>query len=183
MRKSSCRQRSFASQERSAQSSTTRLGSMGVMELGDVRQDIEEAVEMSVVEAQTLFAADAPQHAPAQRQWRGVRGQGGEGLVRHSRVPRRGRGVSAESPGSESRGRGAWAELCGGAGARTPRLIRMCGKVGGERRRTWSRGQSLPVVYRHLKPPAQPLVPCFSSPTINISTHAPLKSTKINHVY
>ena len=149
---------------------------MGVMELGDVRQDIEEAVEMSVVEAQTLFAADAPQHAPAQRQWRGVRGQGGEGLVRHSRVPRRGRGVSAESPGSESRGRGAWAELCGGAGARTPRLIRMCGKVGGERRRTWSRGQSLPVVYRHLT--HRPKLSFRAlPPAINISTHAPLKST------
>ena len=77
MRKSSWRQRSFASQERSAQSSTTCLGAEPrLVELGDVSEDMEEAVEMSVVEAQTLFAADAPQHAPTQPQWRGVRGQG-----------------------------------------------------------------------------------------------------------
>ena len=33
------------------------------MQLGDVGKDIEEAVEMSVVEAQTLFAAQLPEHA------------------------------------------------------------------------------------------------------------------------
>ena len=135
VRKSSWRQRSFASQERSAQSSTTGLGPFcWVMEFGDKRQDIEEAVEMSVVEAQTLFAADAPQHAPAQRPVAKGEGPGGEGLVSEKQCGEA-RGEERVPRAGEARSRG-----CVGRavrrfrGGRTPR--RGAAKREGKRRHT-----------------------------------------------
>ena len=58
---------------------------------------------MPVVEAQTLFAADAPQHAPAQRQWRRaaeIRGEangqtGGRGAAKAQMPRERGEGGAA----------------------------------------------------------------------------------------
>ena len=133
VRKSSWRQRSFASQERSAQSSTTGLGPFcWVVEFGDKRQDIEEAVEMSVVEAQTLFAADAPQHAPAQRPVAKGEGPGGEGLVSEKqcgeawgeeRVPRAGEARSRGCFGRAVRRFWRWthaAARCGQEGGQAP---------------------------------------------------------------
>lgn len=90
-----------------------------------------------MVEAQTLFAADAPQHAPAQRQWRRAAEIRGEALANGQTG---GRGA-AEAQMPRERGEGDAAGASAGARDAGLRGADVCACVCGQDR---ARGGTLP---------------------------------------
>ena len=90
-----------------------------------------------MVEAQTLFAADAPQHAPAQRQWRRAAEIKGEALANGQTG---GRGA-AEAQMPRERGEGDAAGASAGARDAGLRGADVCACVCGQDR---ARGGTLP---------------------------------------